>query len=1488
MATTTHSTTDPKPPRRRRFLRRLGVGLLLSICLLAIVRNQILTSVLQRELHQRTGGEVLITGVNVTGLNHVEIEEIRIDAPGWAGPAGEVIQIRKLSASVRLRSLLMGSIEFETIEVDLVRVRIAERFDDPMALNVMSLTPPENDSADDDDPEDPGRSIRGLGLGTIKITKLDLESGIERDGKFEAREVSTFHATLDPPEGEDSRMAFTLASVEAGRTMAIAKGQLDEQTGAVEFRIDDVDIAVGTNLALSATARAFVSELDLDGVLRTATVTWKPGEDPQANLEIQNLALTLPRGVGLESEWVRFQDGHILDQLPPLPRIELESGRISLIGKNLLVSGERGRIIPSSGDQAVVPVEVSAEIRVRLDTTPADSDDDLATWGMRLAQEAPFQIDLQIKDFQSPGDSSATIVDLPRPVAKALSILTARHWNLTARAQVVRGSLAEDLPIEANAPIIASAELWLTDGDGTYERFDYPLKSVDARLTVEDETITIDFLSGIGPSGDRLGLTGVIEGTGDDAAVDLTLRSPRIALDDHLLSALPDTTERGVRSLFDQTAFERLKAAGLLVNEATINSARRRFTDLVADRAEAEASGDLEDIRRLELTIARCNALIAAGPFQLGGHAAIDLRVHRPRGVGIPVAVEGEIRLDQVGGVFSRFPYPMIVTEGTIILEDLAVILAPPGFQVTTVAGGRGRITGRVDLPRDGQGSRDVLPELEITITNDLLNPTLLAAVPPGSDEGRTPAEIPGWPGETRSSSVQSIIDMGLEGDLDYHGKVSSDSDGDTTFDFTILLENGSAEPGRGAEDDAGDVDLIWPRELKIDSVRAVLSVDDEAVKLQSFSGRRGLGFVTADGTYDIESSVGSGMARFREFAVEQYLLDFLPAGSRGDARDLWVRWNPLGSFDATLNWTREDGASDITVDARPAWIAFDTGVGRTRADVDRGAFRLRDEAIFCDDLAIQFHTEGLAVERLRVNGGYGLAPEVGILDLNGLIDEGRFESPAMDEVFRLAIGEGFADWWRAREPRGEFTGRFSLTSGGERGILVDLIPEQFTILAIPNDPNSRGGGRIAGDGRVIVNNDDVQIGPLELLGSRDTTCRFAFQITNFDAPMIDGSFRIDAPDTDVPEIGFLTPPFSSIIGPGGLETGKLRVSGNLQASYGESNEGQSHDSTSGSMADDPVHYHAVGALQVQAGKWNLGGVRLTEFDGQMQVELKADHGTPSAFDLDARVDRLLVEGRSVQDAHLRGRFDPADARHPLDGVDISIVEGTVAQGIVRGGFRFDFDGSEYELALQVHDADLAGIARDLNEPGPAPGPLPGRLSARLELKGIMDEPVSRIGRGRVLIQDARLADGGSLALLQLGQLMPPIADELATAKADLWINGGEVLLKDVNLESETLILAGNGRLRLDDWQWSLRLLPKGTLPGLSDLVSMVSGTLAAVDIAGTPGEPRISLTPLPMVVPPPDIEPIENDRGDSAPNTPIDPDTERGESRKTIKEPVS
>ena len=42
------------------------------------------------------------------------------------------------------------------------------------------------------------------------------------------------------------------------------------------------------------------------------------------------------------------------------------------------------------------------------------------------------------------------------------------------------------------------------------------------------------------------------------------------------------------------------------------------------------------------------------------------------------------------------------------------------------------------------------------------------------------------------------------------------------------------------------------------------------------------------------------------------------------------------------------------------------------------------------------------------------------------------------------------------------------------------------------------------------------------------------------------------------------------------------------------------------------------------------------------------------------------------------------------------------------------------------------------------------------------------------------------------------------------------------------------------------------------------------------------------MVVPPPHIEPMKEDRDDSVPTTPIDADTETGESPEAIKEPAS
>jgi hypothetical protein len=69
-------------------------------------------------------------------------------------------------------------------------------------------------------------------------------------------------------------------------------------------------------------------------------------------------------------------------------------------------------------------------------------------------------------------------------------------------------------------------------------------------------------------------------------------------------------------------------------------------------------------------------------------------------------------------------------------------------------------------------------------------------------------------------------------------------------------------------------------------------------------------------------------------------------------------------------------------------------------------------------------------------------------------------------------------------------------------------------------------------------------------------------------------------------------------------------------------------------------------------------------------------------------------------------------------------------------------------------------------------------------------------------------------------------------------------------LNGETIRLDGRGTMRLEDWAWSIRLVPRGTLPAIADLVSAISGTLGALDISGTPDEPVVTFTPLPPLVP--------------------------------------
>lgn len=1417
------STETTTTSRSRRWSRRLGRSLLVIAALVAvaaILRDPILQKVVQGQLERMTGGEVTIVDARFEGLSRVRIDEIDIAAPGWEGPARDVLRVEGLSLDLDLPRLLLGGFGFERLRVERALVRIAEEAGDSTRFNVAALRPEPSDRASRRRSRDRDDESGNSGIGEVVIDRLEIETGITDDDEWRLASKAAFNARIDVAPTDSTTHAFLLAAVDDESGFDIASGTFDATSGGFALRTDDVDLRRGISLALSATAGAVISAMEIDGTLRTATVEWMPGGVPFAKLEIDDLAFSPPELDEVDAQWVRYDEGFIVDEDPPLPRIELSRGVIELRGDVLEISGRGGRLGRTEEPDLLPDFGLTVVFRLELAGLLEDIERrSIAELGESLLDTAPFSLEIDIDRFVRQGVAAEVPVDLPRPVASALELLRARSWDLSATASLRRGRIG-DRPPAVGEEIVAEASLDLRDGEGMYKGFEYPLHAVVARLVVRDDVIKVQHLAGLGPLDDRIELTGTINGTGDDAGVDLRLRSESIALDDQLLAALPDTTRRGLRNLFDEVALQRLREAGLA--------------------GEAPLPGDPE-----------------SRPFEVGGRGSIDLRIHRPKVLGSPVAVEGSIGLRDVGGVFSRFPYPLIVRRGELILEDLAVILVPPGLEVETLTGGIGTISGRVDLPRDGEGGRDVHPTIDIDVKNDQLSLGLLAAVPPRLEGRPSPESIPGWPGQVLSEAVEPVISMGLGGSIDYSVRIRTRPDGDSTFSVSGRMQDGHATPDRMARETVAEAGLVWPRGFTLTDVRAALEIDDEGVELVSFTGRRDDGEVLARGHFDFESDRGRGIARLREMGADDFLLDLVPEGSLEDARRLWDRWSPQGRFNAELTWTRRDDDTELDLKAEPLWVEFDTAVGRTRLDRERGRINFHPGWIEIEDLALRLSTADREDAALRLDGGYGFDREIGIRTLLGNLDTARFEAPAVEEVLRLAAGDALADWWIERAPEGRFKGRFEVSTGRREGVDFDieLEPRSFSILSRIEDPGSRGGGEVLGDGRIVIDDREVELGPIELMAADGTRTRFEARVEDVSRPEIRGSFDISLPDTSVPEVGFLPPPFSSILSAEAVEAKDVAVQGSLLASFWDPT-----DLPGVRDAGIPHLFRTEGNIDVDSITWTIGESPIVirpDADG-IDMSLTAIDGNPTDFELDAEFELIDVAGRPVHGAVATGTLaSPAGSDSPVLHVDV--LRGTIGGGGVEVGIDFEPEVGRYGFNVVLADVDLGSIAAvgDEYERTPADSASPGRLYANLAIGGLEAFPASRVGSGRVVVRDASFAGDGALALLQLGQLLPPIQDQLAVATTDLLIDGDQVLLDPIILDASTITVEGLGQMRLDDWEWSLRLRPRGRVPGWSDLVSAISGTMAAVDVRGTPAEPTMTVVPLPVIIPRSELPPL-------------------------------
>lgn len=275
-------------------------------------------------------------------------------------------------------------------------------------------------------------------------------------------------------------------------------------------------------------------------------------------------------------------------------------------------------------------------------------------------------------------------------------------------------------------------------------------------------------------------------------------------------------------------------------------------------------------------------------------------------------------------------------------------------------------------------------------------------------------------------------------------------------------------------------------------------------------------------------------------------------------------------------------------------------------------------------------------------------------------------------------------------------------------------------------------------------------------------------------------------------------------------------------------------------------------------------------------VEL-VDVGLPGAAELEG-ISGVLVGSGMVSDrlggAHISGelsltemkllgrRFSRIEAdwsfARAADGRGFLVLEparGLIYEGMATGKVEVAFDGSEtsYSLAATIQGMQIEPF---LNAPRNArladrkPINARGVADVHFYLSGSVGEPSSKQGGGRLEILDGHIYRFPIiLAILNVLNLSVPDEDVFEDARAEFFIAGDRMQLRDISLRGSVLGLVGSGTLSLPDQGVDLSFVnvgPRGwaAIPLLANVIEGTSRELVELHVTGPLSRPTVRARP--------------------------------------------
>ena len=496
------------------------------------------------------------------------------------------------------------------------------------------------------------------------------------------------------------------------------------------------------------------------------------------------------------------------------------------------------------------------------------------------------------------------------------------------------------------------------------------------------------------------------------------------------------------------------------------------------------------------------------------------------------------------------------------------------------------------------------------------------------------------------------------------------------------------------------------------------------------------------------------------------------------------------------------------------------------------GEIRIRPDLIEIDEMLLNISQSKLVNGEVLLDGSYGRVVDEEELSLKGEVVDGRFESPLLPVLLDLVGASRVRDSWLELDPSGRFNSHFEyrVLPDGNSAYAIDIAPEN--ISATLDEDRVHGS---FDSGTIVIIPQRIDLENLSMRIPAPGTIDIDATVIIGDEIELQAALDYELEEMGLATHAYLPPPLSTA-----FESVDFTTRGALRLSEGRLKGRWKQDSS----IDEPESYDFDALVEFSDAGFTAGAT-FEQFDGDTRLSLRSRMGEDGRLInvLDAPITgrSILVQDRLVTDPKARIRIK-GDELLTIDG-----LSGHVAGGWVVGDVIVDLEAGSWELEIDLEDASLQELSRESDAPD-SEGTI-GSILANIHLFGFLDDPQSKRGRGRLIIEEGEMTNSPlTLSIVQLSQLMLPVSDSLEFAEISFTIDGNRMVFDDFYLSSPTLRLDGSGEMSLLDWELALRLYPKGTVPILSDLIGGMTGTLFAINVKGTLGAPEASLEALPLL----------------------------------------